>query len=257
MIELRQIKSFYPPELHAFGRNILREYLQYKILETLFSQPGASKLVFMGGTAIHIVCGSARFSEDLDFDNKGLSKTEFTDICTAVLKNLRLEGYAAEMKTVFKGAFHARFQFSDILRKNGLSGHKDERLTVGIDAEPQNYEYKPDRFIINRFDVISKINTVPPDILLSQKISCIFNRKRTMGRDFYDASFLLGKTSPNYDYLKFKIGIDNKALLNRELSKKCRTLDLKALSDDVRPFIFNAGEAKRVLLFPDLIQMSL
>ena len=36
MLDLKQIESFYPEYLRSFKRNLLREYLQYKILEAIF-----------------------------------------------------------------------------------------------------------------------------------------------------------------------------------------------------------------------------
>ena len=44
MLELGQIESFYPESYRAFKKNILREYLQYKILEILFDSKYANKL---------------------------------------------------------------------------------------------------------------------------------------------------------------------------------------------------------------------
>jgi hypothetical protein len=37
MIELPEIKRFYPDSLHSYDRFLLKEYLQYKILEIVFS----------------------------------------------------------------------------------------------------------------------------------------------------------------------------------------------------------------------------
>ena len=39
MISLSQIEQYYPEKLRGFKKNILREYLQYKILEIIFSAP--------------------------------------------------------------------------------------------------------------------------------------------------------------------------------------------------------------------------
>jgi len=77
MLDIKQIQSFYPEHLWPFKKNLLREYLQYKILEAIFESPLADKLAFMGGTCIHIVHGSSRFSEDLDFDNSGIGRHDF------------------------------------------------------------------------------------------------------------------------------------------------------------------------------------
>jgi len=67
MLDLKQIESFYPEYLRAFKRNLLREYLQYKILEVIFDSRFGEKLSFMDGTAIHIIHQNTRFSEDLGF----------------------------------------------------------------------------------------------------------------------------------------------------------------------------------------------
>ena len=69
MLDLKQIESFFPENLKPFKRNLLREYLQYKILESVFDSRFGSRLSFMGGTATHIIHSNNRFSEDLDFDN--------------------------------------------------------------------------------------------------------------------------------------------------------------------------------------------
>ena len=46
---------------------ILREYLQLVFLDNLYRMKGMNKIFFKGGTAIRILFGSPRFSEDLDF----------------------------------------------------------------------------------------------------------------------------------------------------------------------------------------------
>ena len=47
--------------------NIIREYFQHIFLSELYKLPGAEKMLFKGGTALRIIYGSPRFSEDLDF----------------------------------------------------------------------------------------------------------------------------------------------------------------------------------------------
>jgi predicted nucleotidyltransferase component of viral defense system len=88
MLELSQIESFYPEPQRVFKKNILREYLQYKILDIIYDSQYAARLAFMGGTAIRIIHGSTRFSEDLDFDNFSLTKEEFEKIIELVQKRL-------------------------------------------------------------------------------------------------------------------------------------------------------------------------
>jgi ATP-dependent Lon protease len=77
MLDLQQIKKEYSEPLQGYERAIIREYLQYKILQAIFESKQASKLSFLGGTALRIVHGNSRFSEDIDLDNFGLSWQAF------------------------------------------------------------------------------------------------------------------------------------------------------------------------------------
>ena len=47
--------------------NIFREYVQELFLRNFYSQSGSKDFLFKGGTALKLVFGSPRFSEDLDF----------------------------------------------------------------------------------------------------------------------------------------------------------------------------------------------
>jgi predicted nucleotidyltransferase component of viral defense system len=253
MLELKQIEAFFPEHLRHFKRNLLREYLQYKILEAIFTSPYGQKLAFMGGTAIHMVHGLPRFSEDLDFDNRGLTRHDFDALTKAAAKKLMLEGYAVQTGTSFKGAFSADIKVMNALFDEGLSGHREEKILIKIDTEPQDFKYSPQQVIINKFDVFKNISIVPADILLAQKFYAILTRKRAMGRDFYDAIFLSGKAKINFDYLKERACIADKIMLKSALLKHCEKLDFKLLTRDVEQFVFYPDDAKKVLLFIDYV----
>ena len=53
--------------------NIVREYFQNVFLAKLYTLSEAEKMLFKGGTALRILYGSPRFSEDLDFSLSGRS----------------------------------------------------------------------------------------------------------------------------------------------------------------------------------------
>jgi len=254
MLDIKQIETFYPHSLKPFKRNILREYLQYKILEAVYDSSLGSRLSFMGGTAIHILHGSQRFSEVLDFDNQGLGADDFKGFVSQITKQMTLQGYKIESKVTLKKAFRAYLKFPEILHRNKITRHKQEKLSVQIDTEPQNFQYPKDQFILNKFDVFQRINAVPVDLLLSQKILCVFTRPRIIARDFYDIIFLLGKTHPNFSYLQEKIHIGNSDVLKKRLLEKCRNVDFNRLAKEVSPFLFNPDEAKKLFIFPDYIK---
>lgn len=254
MLELKQIESFYPENLRSFKRNLLREYLQYKILEVIFSSGFADKLSFMGGTAIHTGYGLPRFSEDIDFDNLGLDKAGFEALAKLIQRKLSLEGCRVEIKNSFHETFRTYVRIAGILYENGLTGHKEEKILIQVDAEPQNFKYEPNKIILNKFDVFTRINIVPVDILLAQKIYAIFMRKRPMGRDFYDAIFLLGKTKPNFNYLSIKMQIKDASTLKKRLLAKCKTLNFTELAKDLGQFLFMPSDAKKILLFEEYVK---
>lgn len=254
MLSIQEIEKYYPENVRVFKRNILREYLQYKILAILFDSEYASKISFLGGTALRIVHGNSRFSEDLDFDNFRLEKPEFENISALVKKELELEGYEVEIRNVFKGAYRCYVKIPKLLFESGLSGYSQEKILIQLDTAPHGFPYKPEKTFLNKFDIFTQISATPLDVILSQKIYAIFNRKTKKGRDFYDTVFLFAKTRPNYAYLKARIGIKNSKDLKKKLLCVCEKTNFKRLAQDVKPFLINPGDTRKVELFEEFIK---
>ena len=210
MQNIDDIVKNYPPKLQPFRQYILKEYLQYKILNIIYSSNYSSNLVFIGDTAIRIIHGSTRFSEDLDFDNVLMKEKDLETLSFLIKKELELEGYIVETKNVYKNAFHCYIRFPGILFKQELSGYKEEKILIQIDMEPQNYKYSPDNYLINKFGLFRYLNVAPGNLLLSQKISACLLRKRAKGRDFFDVVYLMSSLKPDWEYLKQVLNIGNK-----------------------------------------------
>ena len=250
MLRLSEIAHYYPENLRGFQRFIIREYLQYKILQIVFDNTNyADKLCFLGGTCLRLVHQNTRFSEDLDFDNFDLSEEDFANISSDIASSLSKEGYEVEIRNVLKGAFHCYIRFPKLLYQEGLSGHREEKILITLDTEPQYFDFEPDHYILNKFDVFTEILTTPKDILLAQKFYAIINRPRPKGRDFFDVTFLLGQTKPNYDYLKLKLNITSSEALRSAILERCSKIDMEGMARDVAPFLFEAKDEKRVKLF--------
>jgi predicted nucleotidyltransferase component of viral defense system len=253
MLDLSQIESYYPAPLQVFKRNILREYLQYKLLEIIYDSKAGNRLTFMGGTAIHIVHGSPRFSEDLDFDDKGLTGLDFERLETQVRSKMGLEGFPVETVAVLRTARRIVVRFPGLFHLYGLSTDPREKLHLHLDTEPQRFDYESTTVLIDKFDVFGRILVAPADLLLAQKLLCLFTRPRPMGRDVYDALFLWGKAEPRLEYLGGRLGIRCGRELRSRLIERCRALDFDRLADDVAPFLFRPEEAKKIKLFPDFV----
>lgn len=252
-----QIKTKYSPEIiQRSPRAILVEYLQHEILDSIFKQKGSENLSFMSGTAIRIVYGSARFSEDLDFDNFGLSFSNFNQILGEVIRDMQNKGFELEFRTIEKGAYHCYIKFPEILKSNNLPSQPQEKILVRIDTVRKKRFFEPRQHILDDFDVYRRILVNPIDILLSQKIITIIERKREKGRDFYDTSFLSGKTQPDYQYIQKQYHLTKKELL-KKLEDRLDSLNFNELSKDVLPFLINSEDQERVLTFRDYIQQKL
>ncbi|MFH1665485.1 MAG: nucleotidyl transferase AbiEii/AbiGii toxin family protein [Candidatus Omnitrophota bacterium] len=256
MLNFNDILSYYPKRLQAFKENILKEYLQYQILNIIFSTGYSDKLVFLGGTAIRIIHNSTRFSEDLDFDNTGLSKTDFEKVSKTIQYQLELDGYNVEIENIFKGAFHCYIKFPGLLFQNELSGQKREKILIQLDAEPQEYAYRPEKYLLNKFGVFRYINIVPLNLLLSQKLCACLTRKRSKGRDFFDVVYLMGKTEPDYKFLEERLNIKTKKELINKLRERSAALDFKILAQDIEPFLFDPAQKDRVIKFMSWLETA-
>jgi len=256
MLNIQQIEQQYPEPLRVFKRNILREYLQYKVLEIIFNSEQANKISFLGGTALRMIYDNSRFSEDLDFDNFGLTENEFGLLAQKIKTGLENQGLKVEISLVSKGAYRCNIRLPEILFANELSPYQEEKILIQIDSFAHNFVYQPEKRILNKFDVFSEIFITPTEIILSQKIFAALNRKRAKGRDFFDIVFLLSFVKPSYPYLKEKIGVGDAKELKKKFLEFSQELDFKALAKDVQPFLFQPNDSKKVEIFLEFIKQA-
>lgn len=249
MLDFEQIKAQYPAHLQGFERGILREYLQVKILQAIFESKQASQLVFIGGTALRILHDNQRFSEDIDLDHFGLSWDAFGEMILKVERFLSLGGFTIEVQEVAKGAYHCYLRFPELLYAQGLSPHLSQKLLIRVDSVAQGYTYQPEVRILNMFDVFTEVRVAPLPLLLSHKIFTAVNRKRPKGRDFYDITFLLGRTKPDYAFLKQKLIITSPEDLRQAILEKIAGFNFEALAEDVAPFLIDQAQVNRVRIF--------
>ena len=146
-------------------------------------------LVFKGGSCLRICYELPRLSEDLDFDNFGLTGQEFTELSHVIQRDLILEGLEVEVNTVTRNAYRIKIRIPNLLFDSGLAAISAHKILIQVDTVPQHFEYEVEKPLLNKFDVFTQINAVPKGLLLAQKIFASVNRKRTMGRDFFDIVF--------------------------------------------------------------------
>ena len=249
MLTLEQIREYFPGQVVKRNpRGILVEYLQYELLDSLFKLKEAASLSFIGGTAIRMLQQSPRFSEDLDFDNFGLTFRQFEEALEKACRDMKAKGFLVEYRTVERGAYHCYLKFPEILYKSGISSHASEKILIRIDTEPKERFYKPQIYLLNKFTLYRQILTATPPILLSQKMMTVLQRIREKGRDLFDVSILMGVAEPDFDYMARYLGLGKEEILD-QFTRRVEELDLKFLARDVEPFLFSPEQKERVLTF--------
>ncbi len=255
MMNLENIVAFsalngFPPHRE---RQAMAEYLQCLILQSVARHSLPGKMSFIGGTSLRFFYNLPRFSEDLDFDNFGLSVHDFEHIIAAVVADLSLQGFVVDSVVRIKGAYHCYIRFNNLLFENRLSPHADEKILVKIDTALQDFSVQTEKKFFNRYSIVEEVVVNPAEILMAQKTIALLERSTPKGRDFFDFIFLDGFTKPSIAYLKHKIGIGGLLELKEAVLKRCAPLDFDALAKDVAPFIFNPNDIIRITKFRDYI----
>jgi len=261
MMRLELIKNFFPQEIRenaSFQKYMLKEYIQLLILDFLSTTPFIKKIVFIGGTNLRLVKGIDRFSEDLDFDCKDISKEEFMEMTDAVINFLKRDGLRVEVRDRENKkltAFRRNIHFPELLFELGLSGHREERFLIKVESEDQQMSYKPILTNIKGCGLYFPFPVPPDGVLCAMKISAMLSRRK--GRDFYDVMFLLAQTQPDYSFLAEKLNIRNLEELKIYVLETLKTVDLNIKKRDFEHLLFNKRNSERILSVGEFIQENL
>lgn len=196
MIGLDHIRNYFPVTVRdraAFGKYMIKEYLQWAIMDFISTPHYVRKITFIGGTNLRLVKGIDRFSDDLYFDCKEFSRTEFVKMTDAVIRFLERSGRrveARERNNPKLSAFHRSIHFPELLFDLGLSGHREERFLIKIEGQDQGIEYNPEITNINGCGFFFPFPVPSDGVLCSMKVAAMLDRAK--GRDFFDLMFLLG-----------------------------------------------------------------
>ena len=201
-----------------------------------------------------LIQGIDRFSEDLDFDCKDLSEDEFMAMTDSVVLYLRQNNVEVETRdkpNPHLTAFRRNLYFPQMLFDLGLTGHRDERLLLKIEAQDQGVQYQPVVANVNRMGFFFGIQVPPLDVLCAMKFAAILARQK--GRDFYDVIFLLSKTKPNMDFLKARVGISTSEELKATIAEQLKEIDLNHKKRDFMHLLFNGANADRIQQFEEVV----
>lgn len=175
------------------GRNILREYVQSRMLGALQDAGAMVPLAFMGGTALRFLYRIPRFSEDLDFTlERDAEAFSFATAVGRVTRALEREGYALRVRVNEEAVVaKAMIGFSGLLAEAGLSPHADELLWVKLEVDtlpPAGACLAVT--LVDRFGPLRFQHHDLPS-LFAGKIAAVVAREYTKGRDLYDLAWYL------------------------------------------------------------------
>lgn len=258
MIELNTLLGFYPPQIAdnaAFRKHILKEYVELLSLEYLSRSPFLPHLTFIGGTNLRLVQGIDRFSEDLDFDCKSFSESQFMEMTDDLINYLKLNGLQAEHRDKPNEnltAFRRNIFFPGLLFELGLSGYRDERFLMKVEMQDQGVVYQPEMAMVNRCGFFFALPVPNPSVMLSMKLSALLVRAK--GRDFYDTIFLWQRTEPDYAFLGARSGIGSPEELRETLGKLLSRTDLNLKRRDFEHLLFQSARSEQILHFEEFIK---
>ena len=261
MIDLQSILAYYPPQIAtnaSFHKHILKEYIELLALEHLSQSPYAPKIVFIGGTNLRLILGLDRFSEDLDFDCKQLNAEEFISMTDALVEYLRLNGLQVELRDKENPrltAYRRNIYFPELLFDMNLTGHREERFLMKIEAQDQGVDYTPQTAMVSRNGFFFPVTVPAKGTMLSMKLAALLARAK--GRDFYDTIFLWQQVQPDYDFLRQRCGIGDPEALKKALNDKLDTVDLVQKQKDFEHLLFNPSHSAQILHFQQSVDSML
>jgi len=258
MIQIEQIKNYFPAQIQGnalFDKHMLKEYLQLMVMDYLSATQYIQQITFIGGTCLRLVKGIDRFSEDLDFDCKEFSKTDFMEMTDGIIQFMERSGLRVEARDKDHPkltAFRRNIHFPELLFDLRLSGHKEERFLIKVESQDQGVDYTPVMVDIKGCGFFFPFPVPPDGVLCSMKIAAMLARAK--GRDFYDLLFLLSQTKPDYDFLLARCGIGNLEAFKAATSKLLETVDLTKKQRDFEHLLFNKGNSGKILRVGDFIK---
>ena len=226
-------------------RGILREYLQVLILKELYRLEAGKKFCFTGGTYLRLVHQTKRFSEDLDFNAKGLTKAEFENTLNKMRVALKKSGMDVRLGFGhWQNLWVAELIFPDIERVYGVVSQYSKKEGIVIKAEVMRPRWKiePEAFVIQGFGEMYPAVCTQRGALFADKIDALLKKNRA--RHLFDLLFMLGAKYPIDAKVLKAVGVKEaplEAVVRRV--EQFPSADLKSLAESLRPFLFDEQEA--------------
>jgi predicted nucleotidyltransferase component of viral defense system len=199
---IEQMLEKYPLESRGDYENALREVFQELALLGLWRGKFFEHAAFYGGTALRILYGMNRYSEDLDFSLlKPVDGFDFSPFCRCIENELQSWGFpvSVELKkktvdTAIESAFLKAGTLQQMITINAPaeitgSAHRNQilRIKLEIDTEPAGGFETETRFLTA--PIPFSVRVYKEEFLFAGKMHALLFRNwknRIKGRDWYD-----------------------------------------------------------------------
>lgn len=229
-------------------RNVLKEELQFYVLNYIYHHQEYSKWIMYGGSALRICHNLNRMSVDLDFEIARPITEDFLEELKKEIETYFAIDYGVEsdfltVKITNNRGLLLKFHIGDEM---GID-HPSKQVHVKIDLNnfiaPKTVS---ERIPINHDQLSFVILTYNMSSLMASKIAAIFLRGtrgvgkavyEEKGRDIYDLLWYMGKKIiPDLDYLKAKdINIEDLRTLFDKLTFQMNKVSNENLKNDLSP----------------------
>lgn len=276
---VKKMLEGYPDNMPQIDK--LREILQQTALLGLARHHFFEHAVFYGGTALRILYGLDRYSEDLDFSllktNANFDFTPFLNGMNAELKALGFELDVTIRKKNIETAILSAFLKANTLslllsihEKTSMKGvHPDQKIQIKleIDTDPPLAHLPTESKLVKNPVPFYVVSYSPPDLFAGKMHAALFRnwQKRIKGRDWYDVIWYIQNKIPlHLTHLKERMYQSNnlqkdhkfgKEELLETIHKKIDSIDWELAKSDIKVFIPDSKrlEIWRAQFFHDLI----
>ena len=253
----------YNPQNEVEILSALREIMQEITLAGLSRTDFFEKAAFYGGTALRILYGLDRYSEDLDFSllkpNSNFSIEPYFEAILDEFKSLGLTVSIKEKKKTKQTTIDSAFLkaetiwkeivLEDIIKEAGVRSNKTLKIKIEVDRQPPLSFKTEEKLLLRPFSFYVKCFT--KSSLFAGKMHALLFRKwlnRVKGRDWYDLEWYIKKGIPldvNHFLTRAKDTKDwqDNSISNEQvielLDSKIDSVSFRRIKEDVVRFIQN------------------
>lgn len=266
---IRQFTKRYHLASRADYVNALKEIIQEIALLGLWRSKFFEHAAFYGGTALRILYGLDRFSEDLDFSllepNPHFKLDKYHDAIVNELISYGLTVTIERREKTTESKVESAFVKANTVEhlllvgaQDLARGHKEEKVKIKIevDTDPPPGFSTETQFLLEP-SAFSVLTLVPEDLFAGKMhaLLCRNWKKRVVkGRDWYDLVWYIRKKIPlNLNHLEQRMRQSghletatrlSEAHFHQLLREKIEQLDIQTAKQDVIAFVKSADQVE-------------